>query len=175
MGAPFVTRGLNQPRGLACDSQRFLHIADGGNNTLTRSAPAGATSTVSSGNLRAPTSIATPTTDGTPLPPAAPSLTVFAGSTAVASNENWGGVAQVTAIGNAVGAFGVARATSRAASLAARDCTIQVSRAGGRLHRNDAAAPAKQRLGRAPNTAQISGVGNTTGVALVEIYVMPQR
>ena len=73
---------------------------------------------------------------GVPGALADPSLTVFAGANVVASNDNWNGDAQVTAIGNAVGAFGLAPATSRDAALyspalAPRDYTIQITGAGG--------------------------------------------
>ncbi|MBL9186095.1 MAG: hypothetical protein JNK23_01320 [Opitutaceae bacterium] len=73
---------------------------------------------------------------GVPGALADPVLTVYAGSSVVASNDNWGGDAQVTAVGNALGAFGLAPATSRdaalyAPALAPRDYTIQITGAGG--------------------------------------------
>jgi len=75
-----------------------------------------------------------------------PILTVFAGTNVVASNDNWNGDAQVMAIGNAVGAFGLTPATSRDAALYAP------------------ALPARD------YTIQITGVGGATGVVLAEIY-----
>lgn len=73
---------------------------------------------------------------GVPDALADPILTLFAGTNVVAANDNWNGDAQVTAIGNAVGAFGLTPATSRDAALyvpalPARDYTIQVTGAGG--------------------------------------------
>ena len=73
---------------------------------------------------------------GVPGALADPALSVFAGTNVVASNDNWNGDAQVTAIGNALGAFGLTPATSRdaalyAPALPARDYTIQITGAGG--------------------------------------------
>ncbi len=75
-----------------------------------------------------------------------PSLSVFAGATIVASNDNWNGDAQVAAIGTQFGAFAFTPATSRDAALY---------------------SPA---LTAAAYTVQLTGVGGTTGVALAEIY-----
>jgi sugar lactone lactonase YvrE len=83
---------------------------------------------------------------GVPGVLADPLLSVFAGTNVVAANDNWGGDAQVIAIGNAVAAFGLAPATSRDAALYAP------------------ALPARD------YTIQITGAGGTTGVALAEIY-----
>ena len=75
-----------------------------------------------------------------------PSLSLFAGPTTVASNDNWNGDAQITAIGTQVGAFAFTPATSRDAALY---------------------SPA---LASAAYTVQLAGVDGTTGVALAEIY-----
>ena len=73
---------------------------------------------------------------GVPGALADPILNVFAGTNVVASNDNWNGNAQVTTVGNALGAFGLAPTTSRDAALysptlAPRDYTIQITGAGG--------------------------------------------
>lgn len=83
---------------------------------------------------------------GVPGALADPVLTVYAGANVVAANDNWNGDGQVSAIGSAVGAFGLAPATSRDAALYAP------------------ALPARD------YTIQITGAGGGTGVALAEIY-----
>jgi hypothetical protein len=77
-----------------------------------------------------------------------PKLDLFSGQTLIASNDNWGGDPQLTAVGDAVGAFAVTDAASKDAMLA---------------------------LTLAPGsyTAQVSGVNNTGGLAIVEIYEVP--
>ncbi len=76
-----------------------------------------------------------------------PSLALFTsgGSSPIASNDNWGGDAAVTAVGNAVGAFPLASATSK-------DAAVALNLASGAY------------------TAQVTGVGGTSGIALAEIY-----
>jgi len=75
-----------------------------------------------------------------------PALSVFSGATVVASNDNWNGDAQVTAIGTQVGAFAFGAAASRDAAFY---------------------SPA---LNAGAYTVQITGVGGTTGITLAEIY-----
>jgi hypothetical protein len=64
-----------------------------------------------------------------------PKLVLFSGQTVIASNDNWGGDAQLTTVGNSVGAFAVNNATSRDAmlvmTLAPGSYTVQVSGNGG--------------------------------------------
>jgi sugar lactone lactonase YvrE len=76
-----------------------------------------------------------------------PQLTLFSGQTSVGTNDNWGGTAALTAAFNQVGAFPLP-ATSRDAALLA---TLQPGN----------------------YTVQVSGVGDTTGVAIVEVYEVP--
>ncbi len=74
-----------------------------------------------------------------------PTLSLFSGTTVLASNDNWAGDAQVTTIGSQVGAFAFA-ASSRDAALYSPT------------------------LGSGTYTIQIAGVGGTSGIALAEIY-----
>ena len=76
-----------------------------------------------------------------------PQMTLFTGPVAVATNDNWGGTAQLTAAFAQVGAFALP-ANSRDAALLA---TLQPGN----------------------HTVQVSGVGGTTGVAIVEVYEVP--
>jgi sugar lactone lactonase YvrE len=75
-----------------------------------------------------------------------PALTVYSGSSEIAANDNWGGDAQVTTVSTQVGAFSFGSATSLDAALF---------------------SPA---INAGPYTAQITGVGGATGIALAEIY-----
>ena len=75
-----------------------------------------------------------------------PKLELFSGATLVASNDNWDGTPALTTAFAAVGAF--------ALPAASRDGALLVSLAPGGY------------------TAQVSGVANATGVALVEVYVL---
>lgn len=78
-----------------------------------------------------------------------PRLEVFnAGNSRVAENDNWSGTAALKDAFQSVAAFAFPADTSRDAALVAT-------------------------LPPGTYTAQISGVGNTTGVALVEIYELP--
>ena len=77
-----------------------------------------------------------------------PRLQLFSGPTMIRENDNWGGDAQLTAIGDSVGAF-------RVADVQGRDAMLLVTLAPGSY------------------TAQVAGVGNGTGVALVELYEVP--
>ena len=77
-----------------------------------------------------------------------PRLQLFSGATVLRENDNWGGDAQLTTIGTSVGAFALADATSK-------DSILLITLPPGSY------------------TAQVSGVGNTTGVALVEVYEVP--
>lgn len=77
-----------------------------------------------------------------------PKLELFSGTTKTAENDNWGGTAELKAAFSSVAAFAFSADTSRDAALVA---TLQPG----------------------SYTAQISGVGNTAGVALVEVYELP--
>ena len=66
----------------------------------------------------------------------------------VAANDNWAGDAQITSVANTVGAFALS-------SAASKDATILVTLPPGVY------------------SAKASGVGNTTGVALIEVYEVP--
>lgn len=78
-----------------------------------------------------------------------PKLTITNASAAtVAENDNWGGTTALKDAFGAVGAFGFSSDTSR-------DAAVIVSLEPGSY------------------TAQVTGVGNTTGVALVEVYELP--
>lgn len=75
-----------------------------------------------------------------------PVLSVFSGATVVASNDNWGGDAQVASVGSQLGAFPLVGSTSRDAAIY-----------------NPTLNPGNY-------TIQIAGVGGTSGIALAEIY-----
>jgi hypothetical protein len=74
--------------------------------------------------------------------------TVGGATVNVASNDNWGGDAQIAGVGTAVGAFALGSATSK-------DAAILVTLPPGVY------------------SAKASGVGGTTGVALIEVYEVP--
>ena len=74
-----------------------------------------------------------------------PKLDLFSGSTVIASNDNWGGDASLTALGTAVGAFAVS-------DPASKDAMLLITLAPGSY------------------TAQVSGVAGSAGNALVEVY-----
>ena len=79
-----------------------------------------------------------------------PTITLFSGNTALATNDNWSvaaNAAEVTAAAAAVGAF--------ALPVGSKDAALLVTLAPGSY------------------SAVVSGVGNTTGTALVELYVVP--
>ncbi|MBI5689643.1 MAG: PD40 domain-containing protein [Verrucomicrobia bacterium] len=73
-----------------------------------------------------------------------PQLQLFSGNTQTAFNDNWGGAAAISTASNQVGAFAL-NPTSRDAAILAT-------------------------LPPGSYTAQVSGVGGATGVALVELY-----
>ncbi len=77
-----------------------------------------------------------------------PRLTITSSGTTVAENDNWGGTAELKAAFASVAAFAFSADNSRDAALVV---TLQPGN----------------------YTAQVSGVGNTTGVALVEVYEAP--
>lgn len=77
----------------------------------------------------------------------APKLELLAGSAVIQSNDNWGGTAVISAAVSSVGAF--------ALDAASKDAVLLVTLQPGSY------------------TAQVSGGGNTTGGALVEIYEVP--
>ncbi len=76
-----------------------------------------------------------------------PQLTLYSGQTAIRTNDNWGGTAELTAAFAQVGAF--------ALPAASRDAALLVTLQPGAY------------------TVQASGVGSTTGVAIVEVYEVP--
>jgi hypothetical protein len=76
-----------------------------------------------------------------------PQLTLFSGQSSIASNDNWGGTAELTAAFSQVGAFALPAASLDAALVT----TLQPG----------------------SYTVQVSGVGGTTGMAIVEVYEMP--
>lgn len=77
-----------------------------------------------------------------------PRLDLYRGATLIQGNDDWGGTSALSAAFAQVGAFGFPTATSR-------DAALLVELAPGSY------------------TAQVSGVGSTTGVALVEVYELP--
>ncbi len=76
-----------------------------------------------------------------------PRLDLYSGQTVIAANDNWDAAATPAATQAAVGAFALAAGS--------RDAVVIANLAPGAY------------------TAQISGVGNTTGIALVEVYELP--
>jgi hypothetical protein len=76
-----------------------------------------------------------------------PQLTLFSGESSIASNDNWGGTAELTAAFSQVGAFALPASSLDAALLT----TLQPGN----------------------YTVQVSGVGGSTGVAIVEVYEVP--
>ena len=77
-----------------------------------------------------------------------PILALYRGATKIGENDDWGGSATLSTVFRDVGAFALANTTSR-------DSALLVTLAPGSY------------------TAQVSGVNNTTGVALVEVYEVP--
>ncbi|MEN9638009.1 MAG: hypothetical protein RL077_6413 [Verrucomicrobiota bacterium] len=79
-----------------------------------------------------------------------PTLTLFRGATALAVNDNWSagaGASEISSTAAAVGAFALPEGS--------KDAAIVVTLPAGSY------------------TAVVTGVGNTTGTALVELYVAP--
>lgn len=79
-----------------------------------------------------------------------PKLEIYQGSNLIASNDNWGSggdAAIIAATTSSVGAF--------ALNSGSKDAVIITN------------------LGAGGYTAQVSGVGGTTGVAIVEVYELP--
>jgi hypothetical protein len=79
-----------------------------------------------------------------------PELTLFSGPTAIGANDNWGAAAnaaEIAAASRQAGAFMLPPNS--------RDAAVLVSLRAGTY------------------TARVAGVGDTTGTALVEIYVVP--
>lgn len=76
-----------------------------------------------------------------------PKLEVYSGSTIVASNDNWDAATTPLATQSSVGAFGL--------TAGSRDAVLIVNLAPGSY------------------TAQVSGVGGTSGIGLVELYELP--
>ncbi|MDB6092993.1 MAG: repeat protein [Verrucomicrobia bacterium] len=90
------------------------------------------------------------TTYGVPGALADPKLELYAAgtSTVIQSNDNWAGAAELTAAFGVTGAFALTDASSKDASMIVT-------------------------LNPGAYSAVVSGVGDTTGVALVEIYELP--
>ena len=76
-----------------------------------------------------------------------PQLALFAGPTQIAANDNWGGTTALTATFAQLAAF--------ALPVASRDAALQAELQPGSY------------------TVQVSGVGGTSGVALIEVYEVP--
>ncbi len=76
-----------------------------------------------------------------------PQLRLFSGANVIGANDNWSGIAPLTAAFTAVGAFALDAVSKDAALL----FTLQPGN----------------------YTVEVSGVNNTTGVALVEVYEVP--
>jgi autotransporter-associated beta strand protein len=76
-----------------------------------------------------------------------PKVDLYRGSTVIASNDNWGGGADLTAVFTRTGAF--------ALPAASKDAVLLVT------------------LGPGAYTAQVSGVGGTAGLVIVEVYEVP--
>ena len=79
-----------------------------------------------------------------------PTITLYRGTTALATNDNWSGAAnavEISAVATAVGAF--------ALPAGSKDAALVTTLPAGSY------------------TAIVSGVGGTTGTALVEVYVVP--
>ncbi len=76
-----------------------------------------------------------------------PKLSLFNGPVKIAENDDWGGDAQITSVGNGVGAFALPTASSK-------DAILLVTLAPGNY------------------SAEVSGTG-ASGVALVEVYEVP--
>jgi hypothetical protein len=76
-----------------------------------------------------------------------PQLSLFAGQTPLASNDNWGGTSALTEAFTAVGAFGLAADS--------RDAAVLVTLEPGSY------------------SVRVAGVGGTTGTAIVEVYEVP--
>lgn len=77
-----------------------------------------------------------------------PRLQLFSGTTMIRENDNWGGDTQLTTVGSSVGAFALADGASK-------DAVLLLTLPPGSY------------------SAQVSGVSNTTGIALVEVYEIP--
>jgi len=82
---------------------------------------------------------------GNPL--ADPKLELYSGNSSIQSNDNWGGAPAIVNAATSVGAFPL--------DGSSKDAVLLVTLQPGTY------------------SAQVSGVGNTTGVALVEIYEVP--
>jgi hypothetical protein len=85
---------------------------------------------------------------GVPRVLANPRLDLYRGTTLLQGNDDWGGTTAFTAAFAQVGAFALSGGSSR-------DAALLVTLSPGSY------------------TAQVSGVGNTTGVALIEVYELP--
>jgi hypothetical protein len=85
---------------------------------------------------------------GVSAPLANPRLEVRTGAATIAANDDWGGTAALTDAFARVGAFALPAVSSKDAALLVR-------------------------LPPGLYTVEVSGLANTTGVALVEVYAVP--
>jgi hypothetical protein len=121
-------------------------VGTGGNVLIAGFVVGGATSTTVLIRASGPALALAPFNVGGTLPD--PELTLSSGSTTLATNQGWGGDAQIASAAMSVGAFPWS-------SPASNDSAILVSLPPGAY------------------TAQVSGSSSDTGVALVEIYEVP--
>jgi hypothetical protein len=77
-----------------------------------------------------------------------PKLQLYSGNTVIRENDDWGADAQLSAVGDSVGAFTLG-------TVATKDSVLLVTLPAGAY------------------TAQVSGVNSTSGVALIEVYEVP--
>lgn len=77
-----------------------------------------------------------------------PQLTLFAGTSQIGGNDNWGGNAAISATASAIGAFAITDSNSRDAMLL-------------------------RTLGTGDYSVRVSGAGSAGGLVIVEIYEVP--
>ena len=77
-----------------------------------------------------------------------PKIQLFSGTTVLRENDDWGGDPQAVSLGSSVGAFSLSNPASK-------DAVLLVTLPPGSY------------------TAQVSGAGGSTGVALIEVYEIP--
>lgn len=77
-----------------------------------------------------------------------PKIQLFSGTTVLRENDDWGGDTQAVALGSSVGAFALSNPASK-------DSVLLVTLPPGSY------------------TAQVSGAGGSSGVALIEVYEIP--
>lgn len=77
-----------------------------------------------------------------------PQLKLFAGSNMIASNDDWGGLLEISSAADSVGAF-------RLTSVSSKDAVLLLSLPPGNY------------------TAQVNGASSGTGTAIIEVYEVP--